>query len=395
MYSEKIKNISNEIFHKLVSIRRDIHMNPELAFEEYRTADLIHKYLKDLSIEHSTQIAKTGIVGIIPGRHPGKTIALRADMDALPVNEENDIDYKSRIPGKMHACGHDVHITCLLGAAEILKRLQDDLCGNVKLIFQPAEEGVGGALPMIEEGILDHPSVDACVAAHAWSDVPVGKVLVKYGPIMASPDEFEIIIKGKGSHGAMPHTAVDPIIIGCQVVNALQTIVSRRFDPLDPIALSICYFHAGTCENVIPDNAVIKGTVRTFDIELRKKAANLIEEITSGIVKSMGGEYEFLFKYLYPPTVNDKKITDILAQSASKIIGNQNIMWGDRPSMGGEDFAYFAERVPSTYFRLGCGNPEKGLIHPIHNSKFDVDEECIKIGAAILAQCAMDYTGMK
>jgi amidohydrolase len=165
--------------------------------------------------------------------------------------------------------------------------------------------------------------------------------------------------------------------------------------PLDPIALSICYFHAGTCENVIPDNAVIKGTVRTFDIELRKKAANLIEEITSGIVKSMGGEYEFLFKYLYPPTVNDKKITDILAQSASKIIGNQNIMWGDRPSMGGEDFAYFAERVPSTYFRLGCGNPEKGLIHPIHNSKFDVDEECIKIGAAILAQCAMDYTGMK
>ena len=204
MYSEIIKETSNKIFDKLIKVRRAIHMNPELAFEEYNTANLIHEYLSELNIEHVTNIAKTGVVGLIRGARPGKTVALRADMDALPLQEENDAEYKSRVPGKMHACGHDVHVTCLLGAAEILKEMQNYLKGNVKLIFQPAEETIGGALPMIEEGVLKNPKVDACIAAHVWTDVPAGKILVKHGPMMASPDDFEIIIRGKGGHGAMP-----------------------------------------------------------------------------------------------------------------------------------------------------------------------------------------------
>ncbi|WP_094546333.1 M20 metallopeptidase family protein [Petroclostridium xylanilyticum] len=391
MFTEEIKKISKEIQEKLINIRRTIHMHPELAFEEHATAQLIYNYLKDLDIEVTPGIAKTGVVGLIRGNQPGKTVAIRADMDALPMTEENECEYKSTVPGKMHACGHDVHVTCLLGAAEILSRLKGKLNGNIKLLFQPAEEGVGGALPMIEEGVLENPKVDACIAAHVWPDIPAGKIVVKNGPIMASPDDFEIIIKGKSGHGAMPHAAVDPIVIGCHVVNTLQTIVSRKIDPLNPAVISICYFHSGTCTNVIPDTATIKGTARTIDPELRRKIASLIEETVAGVVKAMGGEYEFDFKYLYPPTINDDIITDVLANSASKIIGKSNILWGREPSMGGEDFAYFAEKVPSTFFRLGCGNPEKGITHPIHSTKFDVDEDCIAVGASILAQFAVDY----
>lgn len=391
MFTEEIKKISKEIQEKLINIRRTIHMHPELAFEEHATAQLIYNYLKDLDIEVTPGIAKTGVVGLIRGNQPGKTVAIRADMDALPMTEENECEYKSTVPGKMHACGHDVHVTCLLGAAEILSRLKGKLNGNIKLLFQPAEEGVGGALPMIEEGVLENPKVDACIAAHVWPDIPAGKIVVKNGPIMASPDDFEIIIKGKSGHGAMPHAAVDPIVIGCHVVNTLQTIVSRKIDPLNPAVISICYFHSGTCTNVIPDTATIKGTARTIDPELRRKIASLIEETVAGVVKAMGGEYEFDFKYLYPPTINDNIITDVLANSASKIIGKSNILWGREPSMGGEDFAYFAEKVPSTFFRLGCGNPEKGITHPIHSTKFDVDEDCIAVGASILTQFAVDY----
>jgi amidohydrolase len=391
MFTEEIKKISKEIQEKLINIRRTIHMHPELAFEEHATAQLIYNYLKDLDIEVTPGIAKTGVVGLIRSNQPGKTVAIRADMDALPMTEENECEYKSTVPGKMHACGHDVHVTCLLGAAEILSRLKGKLNGNIKLLFQPAEEGVGGALPMIEEGVLENPKVDACIAAHVWPDIPAGKIVVKNGPIMASPDDFEIIIKGKSGHGAMPHAAVDPIVIGCHVVNTLQTIVSRKIDPLNPAVISICYFHSGTCTNVIPDTATIKGTARTIDPELRRKIASLIEETVAGVVKAMGGEYEFDFKYLYPPTINDNIITDVLANSASKIIGKSNILWGREPSMGGEDFAYFAEKVPSTFFRLGCGNPEKGITHPIHSTKFDVDEDCIAVGASILTQFAVDY----
>lgn len=391
MFAKEIKRISKEIQNKLIEIRRKIHQNPELAFEEYNTGKLILNYLKQLDIEVTPEVAKTGVVGLIRGNQPGKTVAIRADMDALPITEENNCDYKSTIPGKMHACGHDAHVACLLGAAEILNRLKDKLKGNIKLIFQPAEEGVGGALPMIEEGVLDNPKVNACIATHVWSDIPVGQILVKRGPIMASPDDFEIVIKGKGGHGAMPHTAIDPIVIGCQVVNVLQTVISRKIDPLSPAVISICYFHSGTCTNVIPDTAVIKGTARTLDPELRKRVANLIETTVAGIVTTMGGEYEFKYHYLYPPTINDNTITDILANAAVKIIGSDNLIWGNEPSMGGEDFAYFAEKVPSTFFRLGCGNQKKGIIYPIHNSKFDIDEECLCIGAAVLAQFSIDY----
>lgn len=391
MFTNEIKTISENIQDKLIKTRRKIHMNPELAFEEVKTSQLIVDYLSNLGIEVTDGVAKTGVVGLIRGSKSGKTFAIRADMDALPILEENTCDYKSTTNGKMHACGHDVHVTCLLGAAEILNELKEQLHGNIKLIFQPAEEGVGGALPMIEEGVMNNPTVDACIAAHVWPEIPAGKIAVKHGPIMASPDDFEILVKGKGGHGAMPHTVIDPIIIGCQVVNALQTIASRKVNPLQPIVISVCSFHSGTCTNVIPDTAIIKGTARTLNRDLRNKIKGLMEEVIAGVVHSMGGEYEFHFKYLYPPTINDNDITDLLALSASKIIDTENILWADEPSMGGEDFAYFAEIVPSTFFRLGCGNLDKGLIYPIHNARFDVDEKCITIGASVLAQFAVDY----
>jgi len=391
MFTAEIKSMAYDMKNKWIQLRRQIHQNPELAFEEYKTSQLIADYLKTLNIECTTGIAKTGVVGIIRGNKPGKTIAIRADMDALPIMEENNCEYPSLIKGKMHACGHDVHITCLLGTAEILSKLKSKIRGNIKFIFQPAEEGEGGALPMINEGVLESPPVDVCIAAHAWPDLPVGKVLVKHGAMMASPDEFEIVIKGKGGHGAKPHETIDPIVIGCQVVNALQTVVSRKVNPLEPAVISICYFQAGTCYNVIPDTATIKGTARTLNPTLREKIPQLIEESVAGIVHSMGGQYEFKFTYLFPPTINHPVITDMFAESASKLLGKENVIWGNEPSMGGDDFAYFAEKVPSTYFRLGCGNEEKGIIYPLHNAKFDVDEDCIPIGAAVLAQFAVDF----
>ncbi|NLY43238.1 MAG: amidohydrolase [Clostridiaceae bacterium] len=391
MTTQEIRNISRQIENKLISIRRKLHMHPELAFEEAETSRFICNYLKELGIEVTDNIAKTGVVGLIRSGYPGKTIALRADMDALPILEENNCAYASTIPGKMHACGHDVHVTCLLGAAEVLMRLKDKIKGNIKLIFQPAEEGAGGALPMIEEGILSNPSVDACIAAHVWPEVPVGKIEVKQGPIMASPDDFELIIKGKGGHGAEPHATVDPISIGCQVVNALQTIVSRRMDPLMPAVISICSFQSGSCTNVIPDIAVLKGTARTFDPAMRKKMADMIEEIAGGIIKAMGGDYELNYRYLYPPTINDSTITNMLAASAVKIVGAENVLWSEKPSMSGEDFAYFAERVPSSLFRLGCSNPAKGISASLHSPTFDVDEKCIAIGTSVLAQFALDF----
>ncbi len=391
MYTDTINTLSQTIKENLINIRREIHMYPETGYEETRTAALICKTLDKLNINYKSNIAKTGVVGIIKCKGPGKTLAIRADMDALPIIEDNNCSYKSQIHGKMHACGHDVHVASLLGAAEILSNLKDRLNGNIKLIFQPAEEMSGGALPMINEGVLKNPNVDACIAAHVWPEVEVGSIEVKHGPIMASPDEFTILIKGKGGHGAAPHTTIDPILMACRVIDGLQSIVSRNIDPVEPFVISACSIHSGSCFNVIPETATIQGTVRTLNPALREQVPSLIEKLVAGIVNLMGGKYEFDFNYLYPPTINDRKITDLLSQSASKIIGKDKLTFSDVPSMGGEDFAYFAERVPSTLFRLGSANKNKGIIHPLHSNKFDVDEDCISIASAILSQFAVDF----
>lgn len=387
----RINEIVEDIFPELVEIRRKIHQYPEIAYNEKRTSQLIFEYLQKIGIEAEAGIAKTGAKGLIKGNEKRITVGLRADMDALPVNEQNECDYKSKIPGMMHACGHDVHVTCLLGAAYVLSKLKDRLNGNIRLIFQPAEEGVGGAMQMIKEGILDNPRVAACAALHVSPDLPAGHIGVHYGPAYSSRDSFEIIIKGKGGHGAMPHLSVDPIIVGAQLVIALPVIIRQRINAVKPVIVSICSFQAGNTENVIPDIAVIKGTVRMTDNETKEKMPELMEKIISGITSGSGAAYELIYKEGYPATVNDDNLTDILVASAAKIVGNDNIKTYSNTMMVSEDFSCYAQVVPGTIFQLGCRNEEKKIIYPLHNAKFNVDEECIKTGVAVLAQFACDY----
>ena len=344
-----------------------------------------------MGIEVITGIAKTGVIGLIRGKQPGITVAIRADMDALPVLEENKCTYKSEVPGKMHACGHDAHIACVLGAAEIINSMRDKLSGNVKLIFQPAEEMLGGAALMIKEGVLETPDVDVCIGAHVWPDVPSGKILVNYGSVFAAMDRFEIVIKGKGGHGAMPHMAIDPIVTGCQVVSAIQTIISRRVSPLDAAVISVCSFHSGSSNNVIPDRAIIKGSIRTLDMETREKIPEMMHQIIDGVTKSMGAEYELNMEKLVPVVLNDRNVTDVFVKAAAQIMGDSNIIVCNEPSMVSEDFSYFTQRVPSTYFRLGCGNSGKGSVHTLHSSEFDIDEGCILTGMEVFTQFAVDY----
>jgi len=389
--TEEINGLVKEIYPELVKIRRKIHQYPEIAFNEKKTAQLVFDYLSGMGIEAKAGVAKTGVKGLIGGNGKDRTVALRADMDALPVAEENECEYKSTISGMMHACGHDVHVTCLLGAAHILQRLKDKLNGNVTLIFQPAEEGVGGALPMINEGVLDNPRVNACAALHVWPDVPAGQVGIHYGTILSSRDSFKIIVRGKGGHGAMPHLAIDPITTGAQIVCALQTLVRRKIDALNPLIVSICSFQAGNADNIIPDTAILEGTVRTVDSETKEKIPAIMKEIITGIASSSGAECELIFDEGFPATVNDDKVTDIMADSAMKTVGKDNVIKSSRTIMVSEDFSYFAQMVPCTYIRLGCGNSGKGLAYPLHSPKFNVDEECIKTGAAVLAQFAVDY----
>ncbi|HHY23444.1 MAG TPA: amidohydrolase [Clostridiaceae bacterium] len=397
--SIEIKKISEEIHEKLIKVRRRFHKHPELGMDTYKTAEYIMNYLKQLNIEVTHIANRSGVIGLIRGKKQidpdnneiEKTIALRADIDALSVFEENQCNYKSEIPGVMHACGHDFHTTCLLGAAETLNRLKDSFSGNIKLLFQPGEESLGGAATMLEEGALNNPDVSVCAALHAWPDIPVGKVAVKYGAAFSAIENFKITVTGKGGHGAVPHKTVDPIVIGCNIVNALQTIVSREVDSFEPAIVSICSFNAGTSVNIIPDISVIGGTIRTFDTNLKKFIEKTIFNISEGIAKAMGAGIQIEFTNDSPPVINDEKITKLFISSASRMIGEDNVIISDRPSMVSEDFALIAEKVPSVYFWLGCRNEEKGIINPLHSSKFQGDEDCIKVGTAVFAQFALDY----
>lgn len=385
-----IYDIAKQMSERLISTRRALHKIPETAFEEFRTSEFIKSRLAELGIPYKAA-AKTGVVGLIHGEKPGKTILLRADIDGLPVNEESGVEFKSERGGFMHACGHDVHMTCLLGAAEILNNMKGELHGNVKLVFQPAEEGVGGALPMIEEGVMENPHADACIAMHVEPFEKCGNIQVKDGAIMASPDDFELTVYGRGGHGAYPHLCVDPILIASMIVNAYQTIVSRHFDPMTPCVVSVCSFNAGTCTNAIPDSAHLTGTARSLDKQTRAKLAYLLEKIANDTAASMGGRCDFKFKPLYPPTVNDKTMNRILEKSAEMIPAVKQIVHLENASMAGEDFAYFCEYAPSVYFKLGIGNEDESLNHPLHHSRFTVNENAIHIGAALMAQTAFNF----
>ncbi|KPL05509.1 MAG: hypothetical protein AMJ73_00500 [candidate division Zixibacteria bacterium SM1_73] len=390
--AEKIKNISYQIFPTMVKLRRELHQYPELAFDEYKASERIAKELKKIGIGFKKGIAKTGVVGILNKVKKGKTVALRADMDALPIVEQTNFPYKSKNKGIMHACGHDVHMACLIGAAKILTRLKDEVPGKVKFIFQPSEEVTpGGAKPMVEAGVLKNPDVSGIFALHCDSSIPVGKIGVREGPTMAQAESFDITIIGKGGHGARPHDGVDAIVVASQVVQALQTIASRKINPLEPVVISIGKMEGGYARNIICDRVILKGTARTLNKEVAKKVPAFLKEIISGITKSAGAYFELSYYGGYPILINHPKATDLARSSIAKLFGKDAIFEIERPVMGGEDFAYYLQKVPGSFLRLGIRNPKKNAIYPWHHPKFTVDEDAIKIGSAVLAGVAFDF----
>jgi amidohydrolase len=390
--AEKIKNISKEVFPSLVKLRRELHQYPELAFNEFKTSERIARELKKLGINFKKGIAKTGVVGVLNGNRKGKTLALRADMDALPVLEQTNFPYKSKNKGIMHACGHDVHMACLIGAAKILTRLKEELPGKVKFIFQPSEEvHPGGAKPMIEAGVLKNPDVSGIFALHCDPAIPIGKIGVREGPTMAQAEDFDVTIIGRGGHGARPHDGVDAIVVAAQVIQALQTIVSRKINPLEPVVVSIGKMEGGSARNIICDKVILKGTARTLNKEVAKKIPGFLKEVISGITKGAGASFELNYYGGYPILINHPKATDLARRSIAKLFGKEAIFELKRPMMGGEDFAYYLQKIPGSFLRLGIRNPKKDAIYPWHHPKFTVDEDAIKIGSAVLAGIAFDF----
>ena len=386
----EVKRLGEKYLQHMINLRETIHMYPEDGFSEFTTSKIIIEELEKLGIKVQKNVAKTGVVGLIEGKYPGKTVLLRADMDALKIQEQADVEYKSKIDGMMHACGHDGHVAGLLGAAMILNELKDNLHGNVKLVFQPAEERDGGALPMIEEGVLENPKVDAAFAAHLWGYLNEGEVHLKEGPMMASPDIFNIKVIGKGGHGAVPQESIDPIVITCQIVNSLQTIVSRKINPLDPVVITCGRIQGGDCHNVIPNEVELEGTIRTFNEETRNWVPKVMEDLIRGITTSQGAAYEFKYEPKYPALINDKYMTSFAKESLKKVVGEENVFDLKEPNMGGEDFAYFAKKVPSAFIFVGIANNKiEPVIH--HNPYFKWDSKNVGILAQGLSQIAIDY----
>jgi len=381
-----------ELKDRLIEMRRYLHTIPETAFQEVETSKFIAKTLSELDgVEVKTGIAKTGVVGLLKG-NGSKTIALRADMDALPVTEKNDVQYKSQHKGKMHACGHDGHMSILLGTAMILSRMRDELKGNVKFIFQPSEESLpGGAKQMIEEGVLENPKVDAILGLHSDPTIKTGRVGYKPGELMAFTSEFTILLHGKGGHAAEPHRSVDPIVMASDVIQEIQKIPSRWIGPLQPVVVTIGAIHGGTTFNIIPDEVELKGTVRLLNMHLVDLTEKKIHDIVKQITKLYGGSFDFDFVRGYPVLKNDKKFTLFASKVISELLGEKNAIELEKPLMGGEDFAYYLQKVPGTFLRLGTGNEQKNTTFPWHHSKFNIDEDALPIGVSVFVQCAIDF----
>lgn len=382
---------------QLVQWRRGFHRLPELGFQEFQTTQTISEKLTNWGIPHQTGIAKTGIVAIIEGtassianqQHP--VLAIRADMDALPVQETNIVSYKSQIDGLMHACGHDGHTAIALGTAYYLWQQRQYLKGTVKIIFQPAEEGPGGAKPMIEAGVLKNPDVDAIIGLHLWNNLPLGTVGVRPGPLMAASEYFYCQILGRGGHGALPQQTIDPIVVGAQIVNALHTIVSRNINPLESAVLTIGEFHAGTATNIIAQTARISGTVRYFRREVGERIEERIRQVINGICEANGAKYELNYHKLYPATINDKTMAELVKSVAASVVETPEGVVPECQTMGGEDMSYFLEAVPGCYFFLGSANPAKDLAYPHHHSRFDFDETALGAGVEIFSRCVEKF----
>jgi amidohydrolase len=376
---------------QLSAWRRQIHQRPELGFQEVKTAQFISQKLTEWGIEHQTGVAKTGVVAIVHGDRPGPVLGIRADMDALPIQELNEVDYRSQTDGKMHACGHDGHVAIALGTAHYLARHRDSFAGAVKFFFQPAEEGPGGAKPMIEAGVLDNPSVDAVIGLHLWNNLPLGTLGVRTGPMMAATELFHCSIQGKGGHGAIPHQTVDSIVVAAQVINAIQTIVSRNVDPLQSAVVTIGQLNAGTALNVIANSAHMSGTVRYFDPAYKDFFSQRLEQVIGGICQSHGATYQLDYRPLYPPVVNDPDITDLVRSVALAVSETPAGVTPECQTMGGEDMAFFLESVPGCYFFLGAANAERGLAYPHHHPRFDFDEAALPTGVEMFVRCVEQF----
>ncbi len=385
---ERVKKYKGDI----IRIRRDLHMYPELGNEEFRTSKVVSEVLEGLGLKVERGIAGTGVVGLLEGGSSEKTIALRADMDALPIQDRKEAAYSSRVEGKMHACGHDAHTAMLLGAAMVLAEMKDRLCGNVKFIFQPAEENTGGAARMIEAGIMENPHVDAIFGLHVSPELEVGTVGIRYGTANACSDDVRIEVLGSSAHGAQPHKGVDAIVIASQVINALQQIISRKIDPLEPATLTIGTIMGGTQSNIIADRVKMTGTIRTLDSATRERIKKSIEGITASVSRAMGGQHRVIVEPGYPLLINDSSMTDLVKKAAGRIVGEGVIEIG-KPRLGVEDFAYYLQRAPGSFWRLGTGNEEKGIKCIAHSPCFDIDEDALCIGTAVHVQTVLDYLG--
>lgn len=383
---QKIKDLSAEFYADMVQIRRMIHQNPELSFQEFETAGLIANYLTSQNIAIKTGIAKTGITGIIEGKNPGRrVVALRADMDALPLKELNNVEYRSKSEGRMHACGHDVHMAILLGTAKILNLLKDKYEGTVKLIFQPSEERYpGGAKVMIGEGVLENPKPDVIFGQHVYPELNAGSVGMKSGMYMASTDEIFITVKGKGGHGATPHRNIDPVLIAAHLIVALQQIVSRNANPAMPTVLSFGKVIADGQTNVIPDEVKLSGIMRTFDENWRAEMKLKITSLSKTLTESMGGTCEVFIDEGYPVLVNHDVVTSDARKYAAEYLGKENVSELEMRTTA-EDFAYFAQKIPGCFYRLGIRNEERGIVSNLHSATFDVDESSIETGMGLMA----------
>ncbi len=386
-------NIRNEVTllkDEVINLRRDFHMHPELGFKEVRTAQIVENYLKALGLDVKSGVAKTGVVGLLKGKEKGKTILMRADMDALPIEEMNDIPYKSVNKGIMHACGHDGHTAMLLVAAKVLSHHVNEIKGNIKFVFQPSEEkDPGGAIKMIEEKVMDNPSVDKAYGLHLANMIPIGMIGIKPGISTAEADEFSLKVTGKGGHGAYPHFSIDPVVIASHIVLALQTIVSREIDPLNPIVLTIGKIHSGNVFNVIPENAELLGTVRTLSKDVAKTIPEKIERISKNVAKAFRGNTELNYQFGYPPLVNNLEEAKFVKSIAELVVGKGKII-DTAMSMGGEDMAYFLEKVPGAFYWLGSQNKAKGLDKPHHSAYFNFDEDALPIGVEMHTRIALN-----
>ena len=388
-------NEAKALFPYTQTLRRDFHMHPELGFREFRTSGIVAKELEALGIEVTKGMGKTGVVGLLEGAKPGPTLLLRFDMDALPIIEDTGAEYASQSAGVMHACGHDGHTSIGLTVARILTAHKNDLAGSVKFCFQPSEEGnngeeVGGAEMMLRDGVLEGPKVDMTLSLHIWNEKPLGWVHVAKGPVMAGAEQFKVQIVGRGGHGAIPDQAVDPVVCAAQIVSASQTIVSRNVGPLETAVVSFTTINGGTAFNIIPQEVIMEGTIRTFDPRVRKTVVQRFEEIVTGVASAMGCQAEVTVKRLTPALINAEEVTDKVQQTARRVLPQAHHDNTPYLTMGAEDMAFMQEKVSGCYFFVGSNNKDRDLVYGHHHPKFDFDEQVLITGSALMAAAAAD-----